>query len=42
GLTQAQWLSTRNWTCPYCYKNHDRDINASLNILNRGLNQLKI
>lgn len=42
GLTQSQWLGTRNWTCPHCHKNHDRDINASLNILNRGLNQLKI
>ncbi|UYZ67837.1 transposase [Moraxella bovis] len=29
-------LSVRNWTCPNCNKNHDRDINASLNILNKA------
>ena len=26
-------LATRHWTCPNCHTNHDRDVNASLNIL---------
>ncbi len=26
-------LSIRNWTCPQCGENHDRDINASINLL---------
>ena len=32
-------LSVREWTCPVCNTEHDRDINASINILNKTIRQ---
>ena len=29
-------LAIRNWTCPNCQTHHDRDVNASINILNQA------
>ncbi len=38
---QVKDLSIRMWECPKCKALHDRDINASKNILKQGL-QLKL
>ena len=33
-------LNIRGWVCPRCNSQHDRDINASINIRNQGLKEL--
>jgi len=36
-IKQDLTLDIREWTCDSCDTIHDRDINASINILNQGL-----
>ena len=35
-------LSIRKWICPKCNNEHDRDINAAINIRNEGMRYLSI
>ena len=41
-INKTLTLSVRNWTCPECGANHDRDYNASVNIKNFGLEILRM
>ena len=38
--TKKLTLKDREWTCPNCGTFHIRDVNASLNVLNKGLEKL--
>ncbi len=40
GYNHYGWLKVRNWQCQECGAIHDRDINAAINIKNKGLMQL--
>ena len=37
GNSLVKKLSVRKWECPFCHTVHDRDYNAAINILTKGL-----
>ena len=39
--TEVLPLDVRRWTCQNCQTEHDRDINAAINIKQRGIIQIK-
>jgi putative transposase len=39
---QALTLHDRTWTCPRCGTDHDRDLNAAINVKNEGLRVLAV
>lgn len=39
-INQNLTLNIRKWICPICNEHHDRDLNASKNILKQGMNIL--
>ncbi len=42
GHRERHHLSVRAWTCPCCHQQHDRDINAAINIKREGLRLLSL